>query len=320
MPIAGPNFSPYPFEALRTVSRRDAALESLLAQWLTGRPLGERMAQLAGGPVRARLVGLAAGELDPYAAHAEVRIGGIAVTLVAASGAIRALAQNLLGGPEELDAPRELTAAEQAIWALVVAAAIADTGLAAEVWPLIHVARAPREGALAIELALDLAGSPLTVVALCPPELAVKPPPARSLPRWTFDVPIAVARCALTRRDVAALAVGDVVVVERALALAIGDGQIGLAAAPTAIEATITTGYVRRPMLDDAHVEVTVQLGTTRMSLRQLADLAVGQIVQLNRPLAGPFEVRAQGRLIAQGELIDVDGELGVRIVSIVQE
>jgi len=109
-------------------------------------------------------------------------------------------------------------------------------------------------------------------------------------------------------------------VVARDLALAIGEGQIGLGAAPQAIEATVVTGYGRRPMLDEAHVEVTVQLGTTRMSLRQLADLAVGQIIQLSRPLAGPFEVRAQGRLIAQGELIDVDGELGVRIVSIVQE
>lgn len=320
MAIAGPNFSPYPFAALRRVSRRDAALESLLAHWIAGRPLGERTARLAGGPVRVRLVGLRAGAVDPYAAHAELRIGGVAIALHAASGAIRALAQKLLGGPEELDAPRELTAAEQAIWALVVAAAIADTGVPAEVWPQIHVARAPREGGLAIELAIDLAGAPLTVVALCPPELVVKAPPARSLPRWTFELPIVVARCALTRREVATLAVRDVVVVERALALAIGDGRIGLAAAPQAIEATVATGYVRRPMLDDAHVEVTVQLGATRMTLRQLADLAVGQIVQLNRPLAGPFEVRAQGRLIAHGELIDVDGELGVRIVSIVQE
>jgi len=318
--ITGPNFSPYPFAALRRVSRRDAALESLLAQWVAGRPLGERSARLAGGPVRVRLVGLAAGELDPYAAQAEVRIAGVAITLHAASAAIRALAQTLLGGPEELDAPRELTAAEQAIWSLVIAAAIADTGVPAEVWPLIQVARAPRAGELAIELAVDLGGVPLTVVAVCPPELAVKAPPARPLPRWTFEVPIVIARCALTRRDVAALAVRDVVVAERALALELGDGQIALAATPGAIEATVATGYGRRPMLDDAHVEVTVQLGTTRMTLRQLAELAVGQIVQLNRPLAGPFEVRAQGRLIGHGELIDVDGELGVRIVSIVQE
>jgi flagellar motor switch/type III secretory pathway protein FliN len=53
------------------------------------------------------------------------------------------------------------------------------------------------------------------------------------------------------------------------------------------------------------------------MSLRQVLDLAVGQIVTLGRPLAGPFELRAAGRLIGRGELVDVDGELGVRIVSL---
>jgi flagellar motor switch protein FliN len=68
---------------------------------------------------------------------------------------------------------------------------------------------------------------------------------------------------------------------------------------------------------DDAHVELTVALGTTQMSLRQVLDLAVGQVVQLNRPLAGPFELRAAGRVVGRGELVDVDGELGVRIVSI---
>ena len=46
-------------------------------------------------------------------------------------------------------------------------------------------------------------------------------------------------------------------------------------------------------------------------------ELAVGQVVSLGRPLAGPFEVRAAGRVVGQGELVDVDGELGVRIVSL---
>jgi flagellar motor switch/type III secretory pathway protein FliN len=36
----------------------------------------------------------------------------------------------------------------------------------------------------------------------------------------------------------------------------------------------------------------------------------------LGRPLAGLYDIRVAGRLIGQGELVDVDGELGVRIVS----
>jgi type III secretion system YscQ/HrcQ family protein len=111
-------------------------------------------------------------------------------------------------------------------------------------------------------------------------------------------------------------------VVERDLLLGLGDGGFALAAAPGAVEGKVASGYVRRDMaaLDDAQIELTVQLGTIRMPLGQIAELAVGQVIPLGRPLAGPFEVRAQGRLIGRGELIDVDGELGVRIVSVVEE
>jgi type III secretion protein Q len=78
------------------------------------------------------------------------------------------------------------------------------------------------------------------------------------------------------------------------------------------------TGYVPRDMaLPDAHVELTVTAGTTRLSLRQLTELAPGQIISLGRPLGGPFEVRAEGRVLGRGELVDVDGELAVRIVSL---
>ena len=66
-----------------------------------------------------------------------------------------------------------------------------------------------------------------------------------------------------------------------------------------------------------AHLELTVQLGTTRLPQRRIAALAVGEISPLGRPLAGPYEVRAAGQRLGHGELLDVDGELGVRIVSL---
>jgi flagellar motor switch/type III secretory pathway protein FliN len=87
------------------------------------------------------------------------------------------------------------------------------------------------------------------------------------------------------------------------------------------VEARVATEYVPRDMAlpDDAMLEVTVQLGTARLSLRQLGELAIGQIVALGRPLAGPYDIHAAGRVVGQGELVDIDGELGVRIVSIAE-
>ncbi|MDX2093273.1 MAG: FliM/FliN family flagellar motor switch protein, partial [Kofleriaceae bacterium] len=232
---------------------------------------------------------------------------------------VRALAQRLLGGPIELDAPRSLTAVEHAIWALAIAAAIEDTGIAAEVWPCSD--RSAPLDALAVELLVEIAGAPMTVIALCPPDVVVRLPPPRVLPGWSFDLPIVVGACALPRRTVSQLQVRDVITIEPRLSLVIGEGSISLSASPNAVEATVVSGYVPRHMpaaiADDAHLELIVQLGTTRLSVRQLAELAPGQVIALGRPLAGPFEIHAGGRLVGVGELVDIDGEAGVRIVSL---
>lgn len=323
-----PNFSPFPFDRLPRVSRRDAAIESALARWIAPRRLGAKVAALVGGAVRARFLGTVAGAGDPHAAIAELQLAGapVAIALTASARPIRALAQRLLGGPVELDAPRPLTVAEHAIWALAIAAALADLGIAAEVWPLEGTARGAPDGAVVVawslELPAGLASAPMQVTAHVPAELALRVPPARPPHAWRFDLPIVIGRCVLPAASVAGLAARDVVTLEPHLALVIGGGEIGLQASPGAVEARVVTEYGARDMalVDDAHLEVTVQLGTTRLSLRQLGELAIGQVVALGRPLAGPYEVRAAGRVVGQGELVDIDGELGVRIVSIADQ
>jgi flagellar motor switch/type III secretory pathway protein FliN len=233
---------------------------------------------------------------------------------------VRALAQRLLRGPAELEAPRPLTVVEQAIWALAVAAALADLDAAGEVWPL-EAARPVVPGAIRIAFAVELPawlGGAMTVTADLPPELVIARP-ARPLPGFRLALPVVVGRCALPRASAGRLAVRDVITIEPRLELEVGAGAIGLSAVPGAVEARVATEYVPRDMtvVDDATLEVTVQLGTTRLSLRELGELAVGQVVPLGRPLAGPYEVRAAGRVLGQGELVDIDGELGVRIVAI---
>ncbi|HSK01048.1 MAG TPA: hypothetical protein VK932_07395, partial [Kofleriaceae bacterium] len=98
MTTSGPNFSPFPFERLRRVTRREAALESAIARWIAARPAGDRVARLAGGRVRIRVVGHDA-RVPGDAAVAEVRAGGASILLAASPAPVRALAQRLLGGP-----------------------------------------------------------------------------------------------------------------------------------------------------------------------------------------------------------------------------
>ncbi len=328
MPEPGPNFWPFPFAQLRRLTRRDAAIESALARWLGGGRAGAKLAALVGGPVRARLVGVVTGVADPEAAVAEVRLDGMSIVVAGSARPVRALAQRLLGGPAELDAPRPLTVVEQAIWALAVAAALADLGVAGEAWPLEHGGARGAEDVL-VELAVELpagfgggAAMRMTVTVRCPAELVLRAPPARPARDWGFALPIVVGRCGLAAASLAALAVGAVITVEPCCELVIGAGAIGLRATPGAVEARVATGYVSREMAlpDDAMLELTVSLGATRLSLRQLGELSIGQVIALGRPLAGPYDVRAAGRLVGQGELVDIDGELGVRIVSIASD
>ncbi len=69
-------------------------------------------------------------------------------------------------------------------------------------------------------------------------------------------------------------------------------------------------------VLEDAPVVVRVELGVVEMKARDWAALAPGDVVQLGRKLGDPASLRVGGVEIARGELVQIDGEVGVRIVA----
>ncbi|MBS2016571.1 MAG: FliM/FliN family flagellar motor switch protein [Deltaproteobacteria bacterium] len=68
--------------------------------------------------------------------------------------------------------------------------------------------------------------------------------------------------------------------------------------------------------LDDAPVVVRVELGAVEMKAREWADLGPGDVVTLGRKLGDPAILRVGGVELARGELVQVDGEMAVRILS----
>jgi flagellar motor switch/type III secretory pathway protein FliN len=258
-----------------------------------------------------------------------VDIDGVAIDVAGSSLAVRALVQRMLGGPEELAAPRPLGAFEQSLWSLLVAAALEDLGIAALVRPLGRAPQSSVASRVLLDVTIGIGSAIGGTIALAielrvPHTLATRSP---RLPRtlaegsWIdrvhFELPIVAGRCAIHREDLARLAVRSLVTLERP---ADGAGlELDLFGVALPLSGERVTGYVPRDMSlpDTAHVELTVALGTKQLSLRQITELAVGQIVQLGRPLGGPFELRAEGRVLGRGELVDVDGELAVRIVSL---
>jgi type III secretion system YscQ/HrcQ family protein len=67
----------------------------------------------------------------------------------------------------------------------------------------------------------------------------------------------------------------------------------------------------------DAPVTLTVELGRVNIPLQRVVDLKPGDVLELGRKAREPVELTSGGRLIARGELVQVDTELGVRVTQV---
>jgi len=68
----------------------------------------------------------------------------------------------------------------------------------------------------------------------------------------------------------------------------------------------------------DIPVEITVQLGTSRMLIKELLQLGQGSVVELDKLAGEPMEILANSRLIARGEVVVVNEKFGVRLTDII--
>jgi flagellar motor switch protein FliN len=64
-------------------------------------------------------------------------------------------------------------------------------------------------------------------------------------------------------------------------------------------------------------VTLTIELGRVSIPLSRLADLKPGDVLELGRHAREPVELTSNGRLVARGELIQIDTELGVRVTNV---
>lgn len=71
-------------------------------------------------------------------------------------------------------------------------------------------------------------------------------------------------------------------------------------------------------LLRSVEMNVTAELGRTRMTVAELLSLTPGSVVELDRSAGTPIDVLVNGTLIAKGEVVVIDEEFGVRISEIV--
>jgi flagellar motor switch protein FliN/FliY len=74
---------------------------------------------------------------------------------------------------------------------------------------------------------------------------------------------------------------------------------------------------IEQKFLGDIPVQVTVELGQAELNLKDVLGLAEGTIVELNRLAGEPLDLKIGGQLIAQGEVVAVDDNYGLRITNV---
>ena len=71
-------------------------------------------------------------------------------------------------------------------------------------------------------------------------------------------------------------------------------------------------------MILDIPVQLTVELGRTRIPIKHILQLAQGSVVELETMAGEPMDVLVNGFLIAQGEVVVVNDKFGIRLTDIV--
>jgi len=71
-------------------------------------------------------------------------------------------------------------------------------------------------------------------------------------------------------------------------------------------------------LLLDVPLEITVEIGRTRLAIRDLLQLGAGSVVELAKLAGEPLDVLVNGKPIARGEAVMVNDKFGVRLTDII--
>jgi flagellar motor switch protein FliN/FliY len=93
---------------------------------------------------------------------------------------------------------------------------------------------------------------------------------------------------------------------------------------PSPIDALISRPsdlWSRKPArIRDVQLEISAQIGRTRLPIRTVLELAVGQVIELDRQVGDAIDIIANNDVvIARGEVVEIDEEYGVRITEVIQ-
>ena len=98
-----------------------------------------------------------------------------------------------------------------------------------------------------------------------------------------------------------------------------GSNQSEVAALP--VFKSVPPQQERKPTLDnlrDVELDVTIELGRTRMRIEDVLKLAQGAVLELNRLAGEPVDVYVSDRLVARGDVVVLNDNFAVRVTEVI--
>ena len=68
----------------------------------------------------------------------------------------------------------------------------------------------------------------------------------------------------------------------------------------------------------DVPVSLTIELGSCQLPMKEVLQLNIGSVVQLDKPADAPVELSVNGKLIARGEVVVVEDRFGVKVTEVI--
>lgn len=68
----------------------------------------------------------------------------------------------------------------------------------------------------------------------------------------------------------------------------------------------------------DVPVSLTIELGSCQLPMREVLQLSVGSVVQLEKSADAPVELSVNGKLIARGEVVVIEDRFGLKITEVI--
>lgn len=338
--------TPSPWKAL-ALSRNEAQAYTAIAQRATALPL-----HCAGSDWRARLYPVIATNWPtaPDDTFASIEWAGALLQLQLPAAAAQLLLSALLDGAALPEIPADMQAATQAAGLNELLARLEGLGRGAPQIAATSVGQPPAALAHALAWRLDAAPDEQAIAGMLRTDslglllLAglVAGLPAQDGPLATDDtalqLQLEIGYATLESEQLRRLAPGDVLLMERCFLAA---ERVLWLQAPGAgglhVQLPLPDGSSRPPSLTVVQpwthampafdtplseaadllaipVRLSFDLGEVALTLAELRALQPGQAIRLGHPIASAVRIRANGALIGEGELVEIDGHLGVAL------